>query len=74
VRLALKATQPIGRGLYGVDIKQVRDRFYVIEVNDNPNIDAGLEDKVCGDTLYADIMRVFLARIEAAKATSRRTR
>jgi glutathione synthase/RimK-type ligase-like ATP-grasp enzyme len=72
VRLALKATQPIGSGLYGVDIKQVGRRFYVIEVNDNPNIDAGVEDRVRRDALYVDIMQVFLARIEAAKANSQR--
>ena len=73
VKLALKATRPIGRGLYGVDIKQVRDRFYVIEVNDNPNIDAGVEDKIRGDALYAEVMQVFLTRIEACKAISQRT-
>ena len=32
---------------------------YVIEVNDNPNIDFGIEDQVIGDTLYQQIMSVF---------------
>jgi glutathione synthase/RimK-type ligase-like ATP-grasp enzyme len=68
IKLALRATQPIGNGLYGVDIKQVNHRFYVMEVNDNPNIDAGVEDKILKDELYNRIMRVFLQRIEAKKA------
>jgi hypothetical protein len=37
----------------------------VIEVNDNPNIDAGVEDKVIGNELYRRIMREFLRRLEA---------
>jgi hypothetical protein len=37
---------------------------YVIEVNDNPNIDEGVEDEVLGDSLYLTIMQEFLRRIE----------
>ena len=33
----------MGDGLYGVDLKQTSKGVYVIEVNDNPNIDAGLK-------------------------------
>lgn len=65
VRLALRATRAIGRGLYGVDIKQVGRTFYVIEVNDNPNLDHGVEDEVLQDELYTRIMRWFLRRMEA---------
>ena len=36
----------------------------VIEVNDNPNIDAGIEDHVLGDELYERIMRVFVDRLD----------
>ena len=68
VKLALRATQPIGSGLYGVDIKQIGNRYYVIEVNDNPNIDTGVEDILIKDELYTRIMHVFLQRIEARKA------
>lgn len=64
IRLALKATRSIGAGFYGVDIKQIKDRFYVIEVNDNPNIDTGIEDHVLKNDLYLEIMRVFRQRIE----------
>jgi glutathione synthase/RimK-type ligase-like ATP-grasp enzyme len=68
IKLALRATQPIGDGLYGVDIKQINSHFYVMEVNDNPNVDAGVEDKILGDDLYTQIMTVFLQRIEAKKS------
>ena len=61
---ALKATQPIGNGLYGVDVKEKNGKGYVIEVNDNPNIDSGVEDKYLGDELYRLIMGEFLRRME----------
>ncbi len=64
VKLALKATQLIGDGLYGVDLKQVGDKPVVIEVNDNPSIDAGVEDAHLGDQLYLRIMQEFLRRME----------
>jgi glutathione synthase/RimK-type ligase-like ATP-grasp enzyme len=64
VKLALKATQLIGDGLYGVDLKQVGDKPVVIEVNDNPSIDAGVEDAHLGDELYLRIMQEFLRRME----------
>jgi glutathione synthase/RimK-type ligase-like ATP-grasp enzyme len=67
VQIALKAANLIGKGLYGVDLKQVGNRIYVIEINDNPSIDAGYEDAVRKGALYRDIMSVILARIEAAK-------
>ncbi|MCC5792617.1 MAG: RimK family protein [Legionellaceae bacterium] len=63
IKLALKATRLIGNSLYGVDIKSRGDQHYVIEVNDNPSIDFGIEDKILGEQLYHDIMRTFLQRI-----------
>jgi glutathione synthase/RimK-type ligase-like ATP-grasp enzyme len=68
VRTALHAANLIGDGLYGVDLKQVGRTCYVIEVNDNPNIDAGVEDAVLGDSLYQHIMGVFLRRLERRSA------
>jgi glutathione synthase/RimK-type ligase-like ATP-grasp enzyme len=67
IKTALRATNPIGDGLYGVDIKQVGSHFYVMEVNDNPNIDAGIEDGILKDTLYDRILDIFLGKIEARK-------
>lgn len=67
VKTALKAANLIGDGLYGVDLKQDQRGVCVIEVNDNPSIDAGIEDGVLKDELYLRIMRVFLNRIEKRK-------
>lgn len=64
VRLALKATAAIGNGLYGVDLKQVAGKPVVIEVNDNPSIDAGVEDAWLGDDLYRRLMSEFMRRME----------
>jgi len=63
VRTALRAANLIGDGLYGVDLKQDGRQCYVMEVNDNPNIDAGGEDGVLKDALYREIMGVFMRRI-----------
>ncbi|MHA6205726.1 RimK family protein [Dyella soli] len=68
VKLALKATQAIGDGFYGVDLKRVGDKPVVIEVNDNPSIDAGVEDAVLGEELYLSVMREFLRRMERKRA------
>ncbi len=68
LRTALKAANLIGDGLYGVDLKQVDGKVYVIEINDNPNIDSGVEDQILKEEIYLRIMRVFLRRIEQRKA------
>jgi glutathione synthase/RimK-type ligase-like ATP-grasp enzyme len=67
ISLAVKAAELIGDGLYGLDIKQVGERFVVIEINDNPNIDYNYEDLILKDELYERIMEVFLKRITAIK-------
>lgn len=72
VKTALRAANLIGDGFYGVDVKQVGSRVYVIEINDNPNVDAGNEDGVLKDALYLEVMGVFLKRIEARKRASRK--
>jgi glutathione synthase/RimK-type ligase-like ATP-grasp enzyme len=68
IQTALKATALIGRGLYGVDLKEVGGRILVIEVNDNPSIDAGIEDAVLGDSLYQSIMETLMARVVQKKS------
>jgi glutathione synthase/RimK-type ligase-like ATP-grasp enzyme len=67
IALALRAARLIGDGLYGVDIKVAGGKAYVVEVNDNPNIDAGVEDEVLKDKVYQTIMQEFVARIERLK-------
>lgn len=63
ISTALKAANLIGDGFYGVDLKQVENGYCVIEVNDNPSVDAGNEDGVLKDTLYLEIMGVFARRM-----------
>lgn len=65
IDLALKACKAIGNSLYGVDIKEKNGKFYCIEVNDNPSLEKGCEDKVIGHKLYRRIMQTFYDRIEA---------
>jgi glutathione synthase/RimK-type ligase-like ATP-grasp enzyme len=67
IKTALRATALIGKSLYGVDMKEVDGKFYVIEINDNPNIDAGMEDKILKEKLYSTIMEVFLNKIKMDK-------
>ena len=42
--VALRACRVVGKGLYGVDIKEVDGDYVVVEINDNPSIYAGYED------------------------------
>ncbi len=53
--VALKACSVVGKGLYGVDVKEVDGEFVVVEVNDNPSIYAGYEDQKDKD-LYTKII------------------
>ncbi len=65
VKLATQCARLIGDGFYGVDIKEVKDRFLVMEVNDNPSVEWGVEDEVLGQGLYEAVMQTFLDRLEA---------
>lgn len=67
VKAAVRASLQMGRSLYGVDMKDVNGTPYVIEVNDNPNLDNGVEDGVLGDALYNTVITVFRNRILASK-------
>lgn len=62
---AIKAAKTVGNGLYGVDIKEVNGKAYVLEVNDNPSIEHPVEDGYLGDELYMQIMGEFQRRLEA---------
>lgn len=64
LQTAVKATRLIGDELYGVDLKQIGDEAYVIEINDNPNLDHGVEDQVLKDELYLKVMQSFLKRLK----------
>ncbi len=64
VEVALAAARLIGRGLYGVDLKETAQGPVVIEVNDNPNLDIGYEDAADGNAVYEDVVSYFVRRIE----------
>jgi glutathione synthase/RimK-type ligase-like ATP-grasp enzyme len=70
VNLSLEAANLIGDGFYGVDLKQVGDQYYIIEINDNPNVDAGNEDGILKDALYREVMGVFRKRVDALKGSN----
>lgn len=59
IECAVKAANAIGSGLYGVDLKQHDTGYLVIEVNDNPTINAGDEDQTNGE-LYERLIRFLL--------------
>lgn len=64
IATATKAARLIGDGFYGVDIKESNGAFLVIEINDNPNVDAGCEDAVIGDQLYSSVMNWFRHKLD----------
>ena len=72
VKTALRAANLIGDGLYGVDLKQTQKGVVVIEVNDNPNIDAGVEDKVLKDELYRILIADFVERLDRRRQAGAR--
>lgn len=65
VAVAVQAAKAVGGGLYGVDLKQFGEVCKVVEVNDNPNIDFGVEDLVLKDALYRKVVEYFVRRLES---------
>ncbi|HQQ62050.1 MAG TPA: RimK family protein [Pseudomonadales bacterium] len=65
IKAALDVCKRIGTGFYGVDIKQKGDKVFIIEVNDNPSVEAGVEDDFLKDKLYELIMGEFRRRLDA---------
>ncbi|HET7360433.1 MAG TPA: RimK-like ATPgrasp N-terminal domain-containing protein, partial [Salinimicrobium sp.] len=61
---ALKSAKLMGSGLYGIDVKEVNGKALVIEINDNPNIDFGVEDAFYGDKVYISILAALKMRLE----------
>lgn len=64
LKTALRATSHIGSGLYGVDLKLINNKAVVIEINDNPSIDHGVEDEILGDELYYRILNHFVRTLD----------
>ena len=68
VAAAVRAAKLIGDGFYGVDLKVIDDEVLVVEVNDNPNVDAGFEDRMLKDELYERVVGSFIQRIERIRS------
>jgi glutathione synthase/RimK-type ligase-like ATP-grasp enzyme len=64
LKMAVKSAKLIGDGLLGIDIKVVKSRPMVIEINDNPNIDFGVEDDYYGDLVYTKILTALKNRLD----------
>src|SRR5271170_8018730 len=65
IEVALRAARAIGSGFYGVDVKEAGETIAVIEVNDNPNLEHGIEDQVGKDEVWSRILQWFIKRIDA---------
>ncbi len=68
ITTALRAANLIGDGLYGVDLKDTPQGVVVIEINDNPNIDAGVEDEQLKEMLYKIVMQDFIRRLDKKRS------
>lgn len=64
IDVATRAAGLIGGSLYGVDLKETAKGVHVIEINDNPSIDLGVEDAVLKDGLYRGILSALVQRVE----------
>ncbi|MCC6736462.1 MAG: RimK family protein [Bauldia sp.] len=64
IDIGLRAAQLIGNGLYGVDIKETPTGLYVVEINDNPNIEHGVEDASEKDQVWIELTKWFVDRLE----------
>lgn len=64
IDVAVRAARGIGDGLYGVDLKQNDRGIFVIEVNDNPNMDHAIEGAVLKDELWKRLLQWFEQRLE----------
>jgi glutathione synthase/RimK-type ligase-like ATP-grasp enzyme len=64
IDIAVRAARCIGDGLYGVDLKETADGVYVIEVNDNPNLEHGCEDSGEKDEVWVKLTQWFIDRLE----------
>jgi glutathione synthase/RimK-type ligase-like ATP-grasp enzyme len=64
IDIAVRAARPIGEGFYGVDLKQTTNGIVVMEVNDNPNLEHGIEDVVGKDEIWSRLLKWFIERFE----------
>ena len=70
VRVAVEAAGLFGDGLYGVDVKMTPDGPVVVEVNDAPSIEHGVEDQAAGAALYRRVIGALTRRWTTPDAPS----
>lgn len=63
IDMAVRGARLVGNGLYGVDLKQTDRGVFLIEINDNPNLDHGIEDQAEKDAVWTRLARWFLDRL-----------
>jgi glutathione synthase/RimK-type ligase-like ATP-grasp enzyme len=64
IELGKEAGNAIGKGMYGVDIKESNGKLYVIEVNDNPSLDGG------EDANYPEMFQKIISYLMTGDACS----
>ena len=64
IELGKDAGNAIGKGMYGVDIKESNGKLYVIEVNDNPSLEGG------EDAHYPDMFQKIISYLMTGDACS----
>ena len=65
ISLGKAAGNAIGKGMYGVDIKESNGKLYVIEVNDNPSLEGG------EDAHYPDMFRKIISYLMTGDTSDR---
>ncbi|MEP7209256.1 MAG: RimK family protein [Alphaproteobacteria bacterium] len=65
VDVGVRAANLIGDGFYGVDIKTGPDGPVVIEINDNPNLEHGIEDATEKTAVWSHLTEWFVKRLNA---------
>jgi glutathione synthase/RimK-type ligase-like ATP-grasp enzyme len=64
IDIAVRAARSVGEGFYGVDLKQTADGIVVMEVNENPSLEHGIEDTAGKDEIWRRLLRWFIDRFE----------
>lgn len=67
IETAIKAARLIGNGFYGVDLKETERGVVVIEINDNPNLDHGIEDAAGKDAVWDALVKWYITRLDARR-------
>jgi glutathione synthase/RimK-type ligase-like ATP-grasp enzyme len=60
---AVRAANLIGDGFYGVDLKETPDGPVIIEINDNPNLEHGVEDAAEKGEVWDRLTDWFIERL-----------